>query len=99
MCASGARSPEAPTEPWLGMKGTSPAFSTASSMSTTCWRTPEAPRASEPAFSASTRRTTSGASGSPTPTLCERIRFSCSVARSASLMRVDASLPKPVLTP
>ena len=32
------------------------------------------------------------ASGSPTPTLWLRIKFHCSVARSASLMRVLASL-------
>ncbi len=81
------------------MYGTRAALSTASSASTTATRTPEAPRASEPAFSASTSRTTSLDSGSPTPTLCERIRLRCSVARSSALMRVDASLPKPVLTP
>ena len=62
-------------------------------------RTPECPRARLAAFSASIRRTTSGASGAPTPTLCERIRLRCSVSRSTLLMRVDASLPKPVLTP
>ena len=99
MCASGARSPEAPTEPWLGTQGTRPALCTASRVSMTTGRTPEWPRARLAAFSASISRTTAGASGSPTPTLCERIRLSCSVARSASLMRVLASLPKPVLTP
>ena len=50
-------------------------------------------------LSAQISRPTGGASGSPTPTLCERIRLSCSVARSAAPMRVEASLPKPVLTP
>ena len=99
MCASGARSPDAPTEPWLGTNGTRPALCTASSVSITSSRTPDAPRASDAAFSASIKRTTAGCSGAPTPTLCERIRLSCSASRSLSLMRVDASLPKPVLTP
>ena len=48
MCASGARSPEAPTEPCEGTYGTSPASWTAISVSTTPSRTPEAPRASSP---------------------------------------------------
>ena len=65
----------------------------------TAGRTPEWPRARLAALVASISRTTAGVNGAPTPTLCERIRFSCSVARSASLMRVLASLPKPVLTP
>ena len=99
MCDSGARSPEAPTEPWLGTYGTSPALWTASSVSITTGRTPENPRARLAAFSASISRTTSGCSGAPTPTECERIRLSCSVARSSALMRWLASLPKPVLTP
>ena len=87
MCASGARSPEAPTEPWHGMHGTRPALCTASSVSITTGRTPEWPRARLAAFSTSIRRTTARRSGSPTPTLCERIRLRCSVARSS---RADA---------
>lgn len=99
MCDSGARSPEAPTEPWLGTSGTRPALSTASRVSMTTSRTPEWARARLAALVASISRTTAGASGSPTPTECERIRLSCSVARSAALMRWLASLPKPVFTP
>ena len=45
-----------------------PALCTASSASTTASRTPEWPRARLAALSASTRRTTAGGSGSPTPT-------------------------------
>ena len=40
-----------------------------------------------------------GASGAPTPTLCERMRLSCSVSSASALMRCVASLPKPVLMP
>ena len=97
--ASGARSPEAPTEPCAGMQGTSPARTTASSASTTSSRTPECPRARLAALSAITSRTTGADSGTPTPTQWERIRFCCSVASSAAGMCVLASLPKPVFTP
>ena len=100
MCASGARSPDAPTEPCDGTYGTRPALCTAISVSTTASRTPEWPRARLAAFSASISRTTGGGSGSPTPTQCERIRFSCSVAELAGARCAWlASLPKPVLTP
>ena len=57
-CASGARSPDAPTEPCDGTNGTRPALCTATSVSTTTSRTPEWPRARLAALSASTRRTT-----------------------------------------
>ena len=43
--ASGARSPEAPTEPWLGMTGSASASTSASMRSTTSRRTPLCPRA------------------------------------------------------
>ena len=42
---------------------------------------------------------TSSPSSGPEPVQCDRIRFRCSVARSASPIRVPASFPKPVLTP
>ena len=63
MWASGARSPDAPTEPCDGTYGTRPALCTATSVSITTSRTPECPRARLAAFSASISRTTSGASG------------------------------------
>ena len=76
-----------------------PALCTASRVSITTGRTPECPRARLAALVASISRTTGAAMGSPTPTLWLRIRLRCSVARSSALMRVPASLPKPVLTP
>ena len=87
MCASGARSPDAPTEPCDGMYGTRPALCAAISVSTTASRTPEWPRARLAALSASISRTTGGCSGSPTPTECERIRFICSVASWSASIR------------
>ena len=59
----------------------------------------EAPRPSDTHLSASMSRTTRVGSGSPKPALCERTRLRCSVARSASAIRTEASLPKPVFTP
>ena len=99
MCDSGARSPEAPTEPLMGMSGTMPALNTASKVSMTTGRTPEYPRARLAAFMAMTRRTVASDMGSPVPTECERIRLCCSSSSSSSGMRVRASLPKPVLMP
>jgi hypothetical protein len=99
MCASGARSPEAPTEPLHGMLGTTPALNSASSASTSAGRTPEWPRARLTALVASTMRTTGAASGTPVPTLCDSTRLRCSSARWSLPMRVLASLPKPVLMP
>ena len=98
-CASGARSPEAPTEPLAGMRGTRPALNSASKASTRAGRTPEWPRARLTALVASTSRTTPSASGAPTPTLCESTRLRCSSARRLGGMMVCASLPKPVLMP
>lgn len=99
MWASGARSPEAPTEPLLGMRGSRPALNSASSASTISGRTPEWPRARLTALVASTSRTTPSGSGTPVPTLCESTRLRCSSARRSGGMMVCASLPKPVLMP
>ena len=99
MCDSGARSPEAPTEPCEGMWGTRPALNTSNNFWITTGRTPECARPRLAALSARMSRTTGAAIGSPTPTLCERMRLRCRAARSSAPMRVRASLPKPVLTP
>jgi len=98
-CASGARSPDAPTEPCAGMHGTMPALATPTTSSTTSHRTPEYPRASDAAFSAITRRTVASSSSGPVPALCERTSARCNSASRASSIRVRASSPKPVLTP
>ena len=99
MCARGARSPEAPTEPWIGTTGTTPRSSIACRSATSSQRTPEAPRPSETSFSAIISRTIGAGVGSPTPAQCERIRLRWSCAVSPAGMVTLASLPKPVLTP
>ena len=99
MCASGARSPEAPTLPCSGITGVTPRASIASISSTMTGRTPEAPRPSDSSFSAIISRTAGASSAGPTPQQCDRIRFLCSVAVSSGAMRTEASLPKPVFTP
>jgi hypothetical protein len=99
MCASGARSPDAPTEPFSGITGTTPLSSMASISSTVAGFTPDAPRPSEISFSAMISRTMSADSGWPMPQQCDRIRLRCSVATSSGAMRTEASFPKPVLMP
>ena len=60
MWASGARSPDAPTEPWLGTTGTMPRSSMASSSAMVCGRTPEAPWPRLASLSAIISRTIGG---------------------------------------
>ena len=93
--ASGARAArDRPTRrptPGPARTAAGPASWTATSVSMTTGRTRPSGRArgsppSAPAYS----RTTGASSGAPTPTACERIRLSCSAARSAGAMRVDA---------
>ena len=98
-CARGARSPEAPTDPFSGITGKIFSDSIEIKCSITCGRTPEYPRAKLKSFRIIASRTICGASGSPTPAACERMRLCCSVERSATSTWVFASLPKPVLMP
>ena len=79
-CASGARSPLAPTEPRDGTRGCTPALSSATSASSVSRRMPEKPFASTFARSAISARTTGAGSGSPTPAAWLRNRLSCSAA-------------------
>ncbi len=99
ICARGARSPDAPTEPCSGITGTTPWASIASICAQIARRTPDAPRPSDSSFSAIIRRTVRGSRPSPTPQQCDRIRLRCSVSVSSGAMRTEASLPNPVLTP
>ena len=90
MCASGARSPLAPTLPREGTSGVTPAFNRSQSRSAMTGRMPEKPLASTFARISIMPRTASTLSGSPTPQACERSRFSCSSARSSCGMRSSA---------
>src|SRR5262249_21479545 len=76
--ASGARSPEAPTEPRDGITGCAPPFSIAINVSITAGRQPENPLASTLTRCKIIARTAASGSGSPTPQACERTRFNCS---------------------
>ena len=71
MWASGARSPDAPTEPSPGITGTTPVDRQASSASSVAQRTPDAPWASDAILRARMRRTIGTGSGSPTPAECD----------------------------
>ena len=97
--ASGARSPEAPTEPCSGTTGRMSRASIASSSATVSSRTPEAPRARLASFSAIIIRVRAGSSGSPTPAEWESTILRCRVSSCSGGMRTEASFPKPVLTP
>ena len=76
--ASGARSPDEPTDPLLGITGVTRFSSSASTSSTSPGRTPECPRRSEEASRNSIPRTISSGSGGPEPTACERSRLTWS---------------------
>ena len=97
--ASGARSPDAPTEPWQGTTGVSPLASIASMRRTVSSRTPDAPCARLASFSAIISRVTAGAIGGPAPAACDSTMLRWSTARSDAGMRTLASFPKPVLMP
>ena len=99
ICASGARSPEAPTEPWQGTTGVSPSASIVSSSRTVAGCTPDAPCDRLPSFKAIIRRTMGTGIGAPTPAAWLSTMLRWRVCRSASSMRTLASFPKPVLMP
>ncbi len=99
MWASGARSPDAPTDPCTGTTGVTPRASIVCKRATVSRCTPEAPWARLPSFRAIISRTIGVGVASPTPAACESTMLRCSLARSASAMRTLASLPKPVFTP
>ncbi len=90
-CASGARSPDAPTLPRAGTTGSTPRSRHASSSSTVSTRAPEFPFASVFARSSIAERTT--------PQACERSNRSCSSRVWSSGIERLTKRPKPVLTP
>jgi len=98
-CASGARSPEQPSDPYSRTTGVIRALSMAAYVRATCSRTPVRPVASVDSRSRSMARTTSVSTSGPEPAACERIRLRCSWARSSTGMCLVASAPKPVETP
>ena len=97
--ASGARSPDAPSEPCSGTTGIRSRFSISTIRSTTSARTPECPSASTCARSSSIARASSRESGGPTAVACERTIPSWSASAWSGSMRWFASEPNPVVTP
>ena len=97
--ASGARSPDAPSDPCWGTAGITSSFSIETIRSTTSGRTPECPRASTWARSRSIARASSRGRGVPTAVACDRTMPCCSVEACAGSTRVWASAPNPVVTP
>src|SRR6516164_8991815 len=73
--ARGARSPEAPTEPFAGITGTMPLSNMPARKSRAAGWTPELPRARLASFSATIRRATATGIGSPRPAAWERTIF------------------------
>ena len=101
MCASGARSPEAPTEPWLGITGMTPRASIASQharASPAARRRRRAPRLAS--FSAIISRTVAGAHRLADAGRVREHDVALQRGRDRpAAMRTLASLPKPVLMP
>ncbi len=95
----GARSPEAPSEPFSGITGCTPAFSMLTRVSTSSGRTPEDPWHSALARSSSIARTASAGRGRPQPTAWLTIRLCCSRLTCSAEIRTLLSAPKPVLMP
>ncbi len=98
-CASGARSPLAPTEPRAGTHGSTRRFRHSMRSSTVTTRAPEKPLASAFARRSIAARTTSSGYGSPTPHAWLRRSRSWSSSASSSGMWAETNFPKPVLTP
>ena len=98
-CASGARSPLAPTDPRAGTHGSTPRFRHSRRSSTVVTCAPEKPFASAFARSSIAARTTSSGYGSPTPHAWLRSRRSWSSSASSSGMWADTKRPNPVFTP
>ena len=76
-CASGARSPDAPTDPLDGIIGVTFALSISAMVCATIGLVPLCPRDKLAVSRSIIPRTTSLSSGSPTPAACERIMFIC----------------------
>ena len=98
-CASGARSPEHPSEPYSGTTGVMPADKSAAYADASAGRTPVRPVASVERRSSIIARTTSRSTSGPEPAAWLRITLRCSCARRSAGMYRVASAPNPVETP
>ena len=99
ICDNGARSPDAPSEPILGITGAIPALIIPKINSTTSGRQPEYPVHSVFARINIIIKTCSGCILSPTPQAWLRMRLYCnSSSWSCSMVTLDRA-PNPVLIP
>ena len=99
ICDNGARSPDAPNEPILGMIGAIPRLIMSISNLTTSGRIPETPLDSEFARYTIIKSTCSGSIFSPTPQAWLRIRLVCNFANSVSSILTEDIAPNPVFIP
>ena len=99
MWLKGARSPEAPSEPFCGTTGVTPALSIRISSSTRTGRTPLSPTHRALARSSIMPRTCSSEKGSPVPVQWLRIRLVESWLLISSGTATLAKSPKPVVMP
>ena len=98
-CASGARSPEQPSEPYSCTTGVMPALSRSAYVWAVAGSAPVCPVASVRRRSSMSARTTSRSTSGPEPAACERTSDRCSWARMVGSMYRVASAPNPVDTP
>ncbi len=99
MCASGARSPLAPTEPCAGTTGVTPRLSSSHKRSSVAGLMPEWPAESELTRSTPAARTNSSRSGAPVPAEWLRTRLRCKVSACSRSITTLAMRPNPVVTP
>jgi hypothetical protein len=97
--ASGARSPEQPSEPYSGTTGVIPALSRPTNATAVAGRPPVRPVANVRSRNRAIARTTSRSTSGPAPAACDRTSDCCSTARFDSGMYRVASDPKPVEIP
>ena len=98
-CASGARSPEQPSDPNSRTTGVIPADNIAAYTRAVSSRTPVRPVASVDRRSNINARTTSRSTSGPDPAACDRTRLRCNWPRSSTGMCRVANAPNPVDTP
>ena len=99
MHESGAKSPEAPTEPFSGTIGWIPAFSISSKVCRVSSRMPEFPLAREFALKSIAALTYFCSYGLPIEQVWLIIKFRCSTAVCSVSIATFANLPKPVVSP
>jgi hypothetical protein len=99
MWASGARSPDAPTEPCTGDHRRDAARQHVLDQRADLPATPEAPRPSESSLSAIISRVVAGIQRLTDAAAMRQDQVALQLCRVLGLIRTLASLPKPVLTP